>query len=85
LINPHHIPPTKYPINPGNTGNAVYHVSSHGPFFGTGAFYLSNNSNFTNSSIGFSSVYTDTTGKGNTTFTGAAGFVPSDIEVFQLA
>jgi len=72
-------------MNPGGLAFAVFHSSSYGPYFGTGALYLSNNSNFTNSSIGFPNVYTDTTGKGHTSFTGATSFLASDIEVFQLA
>jgi hypothetical protein len=85
LTNPHDIAPTKYLINPANVGNAVYHHSSYGPFFGTGAISLSNSSNSSNSSIGFPNVYIDTTGKGSATFTGGSSFLTSEIEVFKLA
>jgi hypothetical protein len=83
LTNPHNIPPTKYLINPGNSGNAVYHHSGYGPYFGTGAIILSNGSNSSNSSIGFPNVYIDTTGKGSATFTGGSSFLTSEIEVFK--
>ncbi|CAF3999523.1 unnamed protein product [Rotaria sp. Silwood1] len=87
LTNPHNIPPTKYLINPSQTGNAVYHHSGYGPTFGSGHdMHLANASNSNNSSyIGFPSGYLDTTGKGNNTFTGARNFSASDIEVFKLA
>ncbi len=85
LTNPHNIPPTKYFINPGNVANAVFHHSSYGPYFGSGALSLTNNSNSSKSNIGFPNVYIDTTRKGNTTFTGANTFITSDIEVFKLA
>jgi hypothetical protein len=84
LINPHGILSTKYLINPGNAGNAVYHHSSYGPYFGSGAISLSNNSNSSNSSIGFPNAYIDTTGKGSATFTGPSTFLTSEIEVFKL-
>ncbi|CAF4188122.1 unnamed protein product, partial [Rotaria sordida] len=35
LINPCHIPPTKYFINPDKTGNAVYHHTDDDPIFGS--------------------------------------------------
>jgi hypothetical protein len=87
LTNPHDIPPTKYLINPSQSANAVYHNSSYGPTFGSGHdIYLANGSNSNNSSYtNFPSGYTDTTGKGNATFTGARNFTSSDIEVFKLA
>jgi hypothetical protein len=56
LTNPHNIPPTKYPINPDNVGNAVYHHSSYGPFFSSGALSLANNSNSSNSSTSLPNV-----------------------------
>ncbi len=85
LTNPHNIPPTKYLIN--STGSAVYHKSDCGPTFGGGHdIHLANASNANNSSYtGFPNYYTDTTGKGNATFTGARNFTTSDIEVYKLA
>jgi len=85
LTNPHNIPPTKYLINPDNALYAVFHHSSYRPCFGTNAFFLTIDSDSNKSSIGFPNVYIDTTGKGNTTFTGASSFIASDIEVFKLA
>jgi hypothetical protein len=87
LTNPHDIPPTKYLLNPDKTGNAVNHTSSHGPTFGGGHdIHLANASNSNKSSYSnFPTAYTDTTGKGNATFTGARNFTTSDIEVFKLA
>jgi hypothetical protein len=87
LTNPHDIPPTKYFINPSQSANAVYHVISYGPTFGSGHdMYSADDSNSDNSSYtNFPSGYTDTTGKGNATFTGARNFTSSDIEVFKLA
>jgi hypothetical protein len=85
LTNPHNIPSTKYPINPGNAGNAVYHHSGYGPTFGSGHdLHLVANSNSSNSSIGFPNGYIDTTGKGKNTFTGSSSFLTFDIEVFKL-
>ncbi|CAF3200699.1 unnamed protein product [Rotaria sp. Silwood2] len=87
LVNPYKIPPTKYLINPGQSGNAVNHHSIYGPYFGAGPdMYLTNASNSNNSSYtNFPSSYVNTTGKGNNTFTGARNFTASDIEVFKLA
>ncbi|CAF3018744.1 unnamed protein product [Rotaria sp. Silwood2] len=87
LVNPYKIPPTKYLINPGQSGNAVNHHSIYGPCFGAGPdMYLANASNSNNSSYtNFPSSYVNTTGKGNNTFTGARNFTASDIEVFKLA
>lgn len=84
LTNPHNIPPTKYLIKGGNEGNAIYDHTSYGPTFGGGHdIYLVNNSNSSNSSTNFPNSYVDTTGKGNSTFTGSNNFLVSDIEVFK--
>jgi hypothetical protein len=85
LTNPHNIPPTKYLIKPGGT-NAVNHGGSYGPTFGGGHdIYVANASNAnTTSYTNFPHAYTDTTGQGNNTFTGAKNFTTVDIEVFQL-
>ncbi|CAF0995428.1 unnamed protein product [Rotaria sordida] len=87
LINPHHIPPTKYLINPDKTENAVYHHTDDGPIFGSHHDILVKNvSNSNNSSyINFPSSYLDTTGKGDITFTGTRNFTTSDIEIYKLA
>jgi hypothetical protein len=86
LANPHNITPTKYLINPTNVHQAVYHNSAYGPTFGGGHdLHLANNSNANNTSYtGFLHAYTDTTGQGNNTFTGARTFTASDVEVYKL-
>jgi hypothetical protein len=86
LTNPHNIPPTKYPVQPTMTQYSIYDSSGYGPTFGGHDVHVSSNSNSNNSSYSnFSDTYTDTTGKGNNTFTGSRNFMTSDIEVFKLA
>ncbi|CAF4457444.1 unnamed protein product, partial [Rotaria magnacalcarata] len=87
LTNPHNIPPTKYLISTGQSGNAVAHNASDLAKFGGGRdLKFANASNANNSSYTkFPHTYLDTTGKGNDTFTGAYNFTTSDIEVFKLA
>jgi hypothetical protein len=86
LTNPCKIPPTKYPIQSSNTQNAVYHHSGYGPTFGSGHdLHVCANSNSVNGSYtNFPSNYSDTTGRGNNTFTGNRAFMTTDIEVFKL-
>ncbi|CAF4149393.1 unnamed protein product [Rotaria sp. Silwood2] len=90
LTNPHNIPPTKYPINPAKTLNAVYHFYAHGPNFGDNAdIYVTTNSNktdqFPRRFTKFPISYMDTTGQVDKTFTGERDFTTCDIEVFKLA
>ena len=85
LTNPHNIPPTKYLVTASSAASAVMHNATHGPYFGNSALHVSDGSNASNSNIGFPNVYTDSTGKGNATFTGAAAFLVFDMEVFKLA
>ncbi|CAF4037538.1 unnamed protein product [Rotaria sp. Silwood1] len=87
LINPHHISPTKYLINPDKTGNAVYHHNDDGPIFGSNHDILVKNVSNSNDSsyINFPSSYLDITKKGDITFTGARNFITSDIEIYKLA
>jgi len=87
LTNPHNIPPTKYPVQPSTTQYTVNHNSGYGPTFGGGYdFNICSNSNSVNSSYtNFHYTYTDTTGRGNNTFTGSRNFMTTDIEVFKLA
>ncbi|CAF3347769.1 unnamed protein product, partial [Rotaria socialis] len=86
LTNPHNIPPTKYPIKSDKEDEAVCHNSSYGPRFGKGADIsvgnggTSRHSQYTN----FPTTYSDTTEKGDTTFTGAKTFTLLEIEVFKL-
>jgi len=86
LTNPNDIPPTRYPVQPSKTQHTVYHSGGYGPTFGASHdLHISSNSNSNNScSTRFPSTYTDTTGRGNTTFTGNLNFTASDIEVFKL-
>jgi hypothetical protein len=86
LTNPHNIPPTKYPVQPSMTQNAVKHDPEDGPRFGNDDVGIYSNSNSNNSShTNFPTIYIDTTRKGNNTFTGSVNFMTSDIEVFKLA
>jgi len=83
LSNPHNIPPTKYSRNLQNTYSIHCH-QSFGPIFGAGYdiivdYTYQNNRNYTH----FTS-YTDTTGKGDNTFTGARYFTTTEIEVFSV-
>jgi len=82
IVNPHNLPPTKYPIS---NSSAVYCGSSYGPTFGGGHdICIANNANMNNSSYtSFPSSFLDTTGKGNTTFT-SNNFTVTEIEVFLL-
>jgi len=87
LTNPYNIPPTKYPIQSSKTQNAVYHHSTYGPTFGCDhdLHVCANSSSVNSSYTNFPSNYTDTTGRGNNTFTGNRAFMTTDIEVFKLA
>ncbi|CAF3422717.1 unnamed protein product [Rotaria socialis] len=86
LTNPHNIQPTKYPIKSDKEDEAVCHNSSYGPRFGKGTDISAGNggtsrhSQYTN----FPTTYSDTTEKGDTTFTGAKTFTLLEIEVFKL-
>lgn len=86
LTNPHNIPRTKYPINPANAEKAVFDYYGGCPIFGEGHdIYFSSISfseNFFYSK--FPLTYIDTTGMGNTTFTGSENFDLSDVEIYQL-
>lgn len=88
LINPHAIPPTEYMIKPTSVRDVVNRNSGYGPtcMFGGGSdLRVANNSDATNScSTSFPHTYSDTTGKGNNTFTAARNFTTSDIEVFKV-
>lgn len=87
LINPHAITPTKYVINPTLVQFAVcHHNGTHGSTFGGGHdLHVAGASNANNISYtNFPHTYSDTTGKGNNTFTGTRNFTSSDIEVYKL-
>ena len=86
MVNPHNIPPTKYPVSKIEKGNALLHNASHGPTFGGGHdLHIADNCNIGARSYGYLGIgYTDTTGMGRSTFTGSKKtFVVHDIEVLQ--
>jgi len=84
LTNPHAIPPTQYAIK--NIPRSIRGRASYGPLFGGGydvrivSGSNQNNSSYTN----FPTSYTDTTGKGDVTFTGARNFSTSEVEVYSV-
>jgi hypothetical protein len=84
LTNPHGIPPTKYPNK--DVQHSIYDRRDYGPTFGAGCdLYVCHNSQTTEGSgFGFSRSYSDTTNRGETTFTGNKYFQTSDIEVYRL-
>jgi hypothetical protein len=85
LINPHNVQPTKYPCT--NRLKSIYDHPSYAPTFGGGEahdVYVSPNFN-ADSYTYLGSSYSDTTGKGNSTFTGSYNYSPSDVEVFQVS
>jgi len=84
LHNPHHIPPSKYPLLPGDK-HGIRCNSAYGPVFGGGDdIRVYSNSNNTNSSFTyFPNSYIDTTGKGLETFTGVKYFTTKEVEVYS--
>ena len=87
MKNPHNIPPTKYPAEGG--GN-IYHGSANLPQFGKGhdirlvEYSNTNKTNGNNSYFNFPSSFKDTTGFGDSTFTGQKYFFIKDFEVYYL-
>lgn len=83
LINPHQIPPTKYPIK--STGeNAIRSYAHYGPTFGRFDICIHSDSNLhQHSNFGFPKDYCDTTQIGKITFTGAERFTTSEIEIYK--
>ena len=86
LINPHHISPTRYAIDPTKTTDAIVSGAKYSPTFGGGFdVHVCNESNMLRESyFKFPVTYMDTTGKGPLTFTGNDKFQTSDIEVYRL-
>jgi hypothetical protein len=82
LTNPAGTPPTKYNVVQANA-HAIYRHSTYGPTFGGGhdICITFNGSNYTN----FPFSYLDSTGRGNSTFTGARDYSYSDFVVFSKA
>lgn len=91
LSNPHQLPATKYTLNTKPTDNAIHCHPANGPCFGGVAkgacdIMIATNSNQnTHSCFSFPSTFTDTTGKGNKTFTGTIYFKTSEVEVYSVA
>lgn len=86
LINPHGITPTKYPVSKPLTAIELW--PGFGPVFGTNTgsgcdLVLVDQCNRPINYGAFPNHYTDTTGKGITTFAGAARFTCNDYEVFR--
>ena len=82
LTNPHNIPPTKYLVNPQNTGKALQYHIGYGPIFGQSDIAITSNQS---GYFFFPADYLDSTGKGANTFTGTSNFTTLDIEVFKLS
>ena len=92
LKNPHNIQPTKFLRNP-NERNSVGHADHSGPLFGgvvitdgknSNDIWISDNANENQQSrCEFPSTYIDTTGKGETLFTGSKNFRVKEIEVYK--
>jgi hypothetical protein len=87
LTNPHNIPPTKYVLSANGKVQAMYSKQDYGPTFGGGHdLHICSDSynSIISQSTYFPTSYTDTTGKGKETFTGAQAFKVKEIEVFQI-
>ncbi|CAF1581355.1 unnamed protein product [Adineta ricciae] len=90
LKNPHGIQPTKFSYN-AKIAWSVAHRNSHGPCFGgvkrneeefDDIIICSNANERQGSRSSFPSSYLDTTGRGETLFTGEKNFTVKDIEVY---
>ena len=78
LVNPHGIPPTKY--NPQENSLCIRDYGNI--HFGRDLYIVENSNSNNESYTNFPSYYIDTTGKGNTTFTGDLYFQIKEIEVW---
>jgi hypothetical protein len=87
LTNPHDIPPTIYRLQQGNwkvDGDMEKNVVLGGKKLNLHDVRLSTNCNMDNlSKICFPTTFTDTTGKGELTFTGSATFTVKEMEVLH--
>lgn len=85
-MNIYNIEPTKFPRN--NNNYAVYHGANYGPYFG-GGWDIGSDSGILNNIYSNSPYsYQDTTGKGNSIFTGNTNnntLEIKEIEVFNLS
>ena len=85
VCNPHGIPPTRYLVN--SPAHALYGDASCGPTFGCDAITVGMGGYLTDGCCTPFFDYTDTTGKGAATFTGAAHpgpFTPAEVEVWRV-
>lgn len=88
VTNPHGIAPTLYPVR--RPGMAVYGGAWFGPSFGCGDVWVTNTSNSPADPFDGSShsclpdSFTDTTGRGKVTFTGASHFTPTEVETWRV-
>jgi hypothetical protein len=79
LINPHNIEPTQYQLI--EPEKAIFCFSNYGRTFGDFDIHIS----FQNSNSFHFKSYSDTTGKGENTFTGNEYFQVDEIEVYQIS
>jgi len=86
LTNPHNIPATKFDVKLDKQDFAVCANSRMGPTFGTGPdIYVSHNSNMnTNSRTVFPTTFEDSTGIGESLFTGNDFYIAGDVEVYTI-
>ena len=80
LVNPWSISPTRYSIQPDRQSNAIRGNSSCGPIFGYSDICVNS---VKQCSFGFPNAYTDTTTRGNQTFTNCQSCTINEIEVYQ--
>ena len=85
LTNPHNIPPTKYPLKDPKDEYAIWCLPGSGPSFGRGRDIAVKSSSPNDSYTDFPKSYSDTTGKGDKTFTGALRFTTNEIEVYSVS
>lgn len=81
LQNTHGITPTKYVKNA--TTHAIYCASNYGPTFGGGHDIYIDNGHTNSCYSRFPHSFSDTTGKGRSTFTPQSNFTPVEIEVWK--
>lgn len=83
LTNRHSLPPTKYPLM--SSDFAIFCDSHYGPCFGLKDIVVQNKSNHSAKNTSkFPNSYSDSTGKGNLTFTGTQKFKIQEIEVYAF-
>eukprot|EP00026_Physarum_polycephalum_P005979 Phypoly_transcript_06018.p1 GENE.Phypoly_transcript_06018~~Phypoly_transcript_06018.p1 ORF type:complete len:619 (+),score=110.07 Phypoly_transcript_06018:150-1859(+) len=88
LTNPNSIPPSTYPLQQGNwraSGGMTKNICLGGKKLNLHDIRLSENCNLDNQSkCFFPTTFTDTTGKGNLTFTGTATFGVKEVEILHV-